>query len=181
MGFFAGFVNVVFKKDAAEKMLFYPWSIFGSGFIVSSNDYQVINQHFKKLAKIFIPLIIVTFIALEWVELPKFQWVFQLSLTALLLSLLGLGYYFAMRKITKNLTKTSEKMQLSNIYEEMAKSYGIPALIMMEVFSLIFVICGIWFLLIDEYLITAWIIVLFFALVGYIVKNIIARKIEQLK
>lgn len=182
MGFFDGFVSIVFKKDAAERMVFYPWSIFGAGYFVPSEEkYRSICTLFKKMAKIFIPLFIVTFIALEWVELPKFQWVFELSLTVLFLIIIGLGYFISTRKITKDLTKTPEKIQLSDIYEEMATSYGIPVLIMVEVFSLIFVVCGIWFLLIDEYVVTAWITVLLFALLGYIVKNIIAKKIQQLK
>lgn len=182
MGFVAGLANIVFKKDVSEQAMFYPWSIFGSGYIVTSNEkYNAICKLFKKMAKIFIPLLIITFIVLECVELPEFQWLFRLTLSLVLLIILGLGYYLPMRKITKELTKTSEKIQLSEVYQEMAKSYGVPTLILVEIFSFIFIICGIWFLLIDEYVITSWIVVLFFAFIGYIVKNIIEKKIQQLK
>lgn len=182
MGDLKGFENVVFKKDTAEKTLFYPWSVFGKGFILEAdNTYQTICQFFKKVGFIAIAICIIAAVILEMVILPRFQIVLYIVLPLIVISFFASWYYLFVKKITKNLATTNEQIKRTDIYDEMAKSYSVPALILIELFFFVFFTIAVWFLLIGEYIITASLATVLLGITCVLIKNVIAKKIQQLK
>lgn len=178
----SGLMHVLFKKDTSDKTVFYPWSIFGNGFIVpAESNYQQIRHGLKKMMMFLLSALLITIVLLEFIELNKFQILFNIALPAIILSIFVLCYYVFVKKITKGMAISNEHMKRVDIYNEMAKSYSVPALILIEIFFFVFLIISVWFIFIREYIITASLATLFLGLCCYIVKNIIAKKIQQLK
>jgi len=135
MGYFDGLTDAVFKKDSSDNTLFYPWGIFGSGFVIDSEEKKnQIRGFIKKMYIVLLPVIIIiqgtVGYWLYWVLLPVyFVW-----------------YIFMIKKITKDLPKSTEKLKISEAYKNSAKSHNLPTLIILLFFSLGSVAISIWVL-----------------------------------
>ena len=135
MGYFDFLADAAFSKGASGNTLYYPWRAFGSGFIIESEEtHEQIRKFYKKMYMVMLVGIVTSQMALGF-------WP-----SAALLPFCGVWYYFAVKKITKELPRTTEKFRFAESLKNPAKSLNWPTLILLEVFSIGFVAGGIWLL-----------------------------------
>ena len=168
MGYFDGLTDAAFKKDVSGNNLFYPWGIFGSGFIINSEDEKnQIRGFFKKMYMVMFPSIIIIHMTVGfWLNL-------------VLLPVYGIWYYFKAKKITKDLRKTEEKLKVSESYKNSAKSHNLSTLIILELFSLGFVVLGLFVLQSGKELLVAYASIGFFGLCSIAIGFMIMAKIKN--
>ncbi len=170
MGYFDGVTDAIFKKDASGNTLFYPWGIFGSGFIIDSEDRKdQIRGLIKTIYIIMIPAIVI-------IQVTVGAW-----LNLVLLPVFIVWYCFTVKKLTKGLQKTEEKLRVSEAYKNSAKSHNLPTLIILEFTSLGFVGLGIWILLKGKNPLIAYAAIGLFGLCSVAIGYMIIAKIRQKK
>lgn len=139
MGYFDGLVDGLFKKDSQGRSLFYPWGILGYGFIVETEAQHIqIRSHIKKIYVATLPAIIII------------QITFGIWLNLILLPAFYIWYYFTIKKISHNLEKATEVLKISEAYKNSSESHDLPMLILGEVFSIGFIVAGLWMLANDK-------------------------------
>lgn len=169
MSFFDSLTSGAFKKDSQNRNLFFPWGIFGSGFIVESEER--LNQIQKSYNKMWIVMLLSFFTLLAVLGF----WVI------LLVPVCQAWQYFAIKKITKNLQRTTEKLKISETYKNSAKSFNLPLLILLELLSLVFVAAGVWIIAIGERSFMAYASLGFISLCAVIFGYVIFLKIKNKK
>lgn len=168
MGYFDGLADAVFKKDLAGNTLFYPFGVMGSGYVLESDDQRaLIRTFYKKMYMVMLPTIVVVQVAIGW-------W-----LNVALLPVFYVWYYFYAKKITKRLTKSAEKLKVSEAYKNSAKSHNLTQLIFLELISIGFVAIGFWILLTGRNQFIALSSIGFFGLCGVAIGYMIFAKIRS--
>lgn len=168
MGYFDGLTDAAFKRDASGNTLFYPWGIWGSGFIVDSEGKKnQIRGFYKKMYMVMLPAIIIIQMAVGfWLNLVLFP-------------IYCVWYYFTAKKITQGLRKTEIKLKTSEAYKNSAKSHNLPTLIFLELISLGFVAIGIWILQAGKDSFIAYASMGFFGLCAMVIGYMIVAKIRD--
>ncbi len=170
MGYFDGLADAAFKKDASGNNLFYPWGVWGAGFIIDSEDKKnQIRGFYKKMYMVMLPAIIIIHIVMGvWLKL-------------VLLPVFCIWYYFIAKKITKDLQKTKKKKKLkvSESCKNSAKSHNLPTLIFLELISIGFVAIGVWMLQSGEDSLIAYASILFFGLGSVALGYMVVAKIKN--
>ncbi len=136
MGYFDGLTDAAFKKSHTGQTIYYPWGVFGSGYVVESEEKQEQIRKFLKRLYVILLLTIVT------VQITVGFW-----LNAVLFPAFWVWYYFSVQKMNKNSPRTAEKLRLSESYKNSAKSHNLGILIILEVFAVGFVAAGVLILL----------------------------------
>ena len=135
MGYFDGLADTAFKRSNTGQTLFYPWGIFGSGFVLKTEE-----QH-AKIRKLIKKTYIVLLIAIVIIQLTVGFW-----LNAVMLPIFGILYHIAVQKKTTNLSRTPEKLRFFESFRNSATSHTLATLIMLEAASIGFVAAGFWML-----------------------------------
>ncbi len=180
MGYFDGMVDGSFKTTDNGVVIFYPYGIFGVGYIIPGNEKkQEIRKHLKRFTFFSLTIILVSayllFLPLKIHSFP--WWITGLIYLAIVAGLTLVGLMLS-KRWTNGLTQVDKKITLAESYQNAAKSYNMYVLIMLELVSLLFVIAGIWMMLYDS---RAWysrlvgvLIIIFFGLCsiagGYMIK-----------
>jgi hypothetical protein len=153
MGYFDGLTDAVFKEDSSGNTLFYPWGIFGAGFVIDSEEKKnQIRGLIKKIYIVMLPVLIITQATVGfWLNLALF-------------SIFLIWYIFMVKKISKDLPKSKDKLKLSESYKNSAKSHNLPILILLELVSIGFVTAGIWMLQNGKSTVAAYASIGFFSL-----------------
>ena len=170
MGYFDGLTDAVFKKDSAGNNVFYPWGIFGSGFIIHSEDQKnQIRNFYKTMYRMMLPAIVIIHVLVGvWLNL-------------VLLPIYIAWYHLRMRKITKDLPKTLEKLKISEAYKNSAKSHNLPTLIFLGLISIGFVAIGAFLLKSGENALIACAMIGLFGLCSVVMGCMIKTKIQSKK
>src|SRR3989337_695722 len=103
MGYFDGLTDGLFKKDTLGDILFYPWGMLGSGFIIKSEPkHNQIRRFIKTISIIILFSVTITLIPLiYWLNYWPYFILFWLGA---LLIFTG-WYYVAVKKITRDLPR----------------------------------------------------------------------------
>jgi hypothetical protein len=110
MRFFNQIINSSFKKDSNGRTVYFPFGIFGMGYIVSSeNEKHKIEYFIKRILFISFSLIIGIGVGAGWI------------FSFLLLPIIAIWHYFAIKRITNTLELSNEKL----IYGESLKQASI--------------------------------------------------------
>ena len=91
----------------------------------------------------------------------------------------GVWYYFTAKKITKDLTKSQEKLKASEAYKNSAKSNNLPTLIFLELSSLGFFAISVWMLQSGEGALAAYALMGFFGLSSVAIGYMVVAKIRN--
>ena len=135
------------KKDDSGNTLYYPWGIFGAGFILKSENTEKQIRKFHKIQMIYVLINIPIMTILFSVRANIFYWFVYLSIY---LIVYYIWFHFTTKKITKGLEKTKEKIKLSEIYSNQSKSISLPLLILFEILFLGATASIVWILLFYE-------------------------------
>lgn len=168
MGYFDGLTDGAFKTDAEGRHLFYPWGVFGTGYILEVEErYQAVRQ-FCMHTIIFggLGLIAVLGIVGWW---PGAAFILGFVL----------WYYFAVRRIIKDLQPSPERLGVAEAYRNSAKSQNILLLISMEIFTIAVLATGVWMLQSGENFLLAFAVVVFSGLTSFAIGYMILVKFRH--
>ena len=133
------------KKDASGNTLYYPWIIFGSGFILDSENTENKIRKIHKILMIYI-LINLPFM-LFFLDRDVITFCTYL---AIYLLLYYIYFYFTIKKMTKGLQKTKEKIKLLEAYRYQAQSLPMPFLVLSEIILIGATASIVWILLFNK-------------------------------
>lgn len=136
MGYFAGLADASFKEDSNGNSVFYAWGVLGKGRVLPDEATKIKLRKFViRYYQIMLPIAILLGIFRLW--LPAI----------LVLTLLTLGFYLYVNKLTKDCPICTEKLTLKESYKNSANSHNTLMLWFMLLVSLLFVASGIWMFL----------------------------------
>lgn len=164
MGYFDGLTDGVFKTDPEGNILFYPWGVLGKGYVLPDDSKkQELRKFISLWYKVSVPAIIGVGVGIGWI------------FTLVLLPLVFSWYYFRTRRLLRGLSTTGTRLTLRESYTNSAKSHTTASLGFLLALSILFVLAGLWVLVVKK---EEWIIglasILFFGLcaigIGYIIR-----------
>ena len=167
MGYFDGLTDSSFKTDSEGRIIFYPRGILGKGYIIPTerkkND---LRNLLKKYYMVSLPVIIGSGLAVGWL------------FSLILIPILILCFLLVVKKYTKDLEITENKLKLKESFQNSANSHNIGTLWFMFTCSLLFLVASIFILLSKpEGLFVGILVFLFFSVSAIVIlQMIIARK-----
>ncbi len=137
--YFEGLVAGNFKTAADGQRLFYPWNVWGKGYVLPDAHAE---QRIRKLLKIYymvwLPLVILTVsIASSFGFYYAFAYAFALTPVGLLV------YGIVVRSLTQRLLSSGERLRLTESLTISASAYSRAILWFLLLASTVFVISGI--------------------------------------
>jgi hypothetical protein len=133
LGYFDGLTDAAFKKDSQGKNLFFPWGVFGAGYVLE--DEAAKNKMRRYLKINYMIMLPSLFLLLMFVGAIK---------TVLASLMYSVWFYFQLHKMTRQLPRSTEKLKLSESSLNSARSHSLFTLILLTLLSLGFVAAGIW-------------------------------------
>src|SRR5258705_4261642 len=135
MGYFDALVDGVFKKNDLGNIVFYPWDVLGSGFVVPTEQDRArihafcVRSHMVSITTViglqfFVPL---------WVIVATMPCYF-------------VWWHYSVRRITANLPITKERLGLGEYYRQSARAHSLAMLVLGEFFAIVFVVGGVFLL-----------------------------------
>ncbi|MCW8916287.1 MAG: hypothetical protein OQK24_10615 [Magnetovibrio sp.] len=133
MGYFDGLTDAAFKKNDRGDTVFYPWGIFGNGYILDSEETgKSIKSTLKRL---YIIVFSIFFIILF---LQSFAGIFLHLSILISLPIIYLGWHVVtIKRITSGLATTKEKLRFSESLSNSAKSHNLLTLYLLLIASLV--------------------------------------------
>jgi hypothetical protein len=166
MGYFEGLIASSFKTDEKGQVIFYPWGKMGKGYILSRDEQQI---EISKFVKLYYVISFASIIGLGIV----LGWLY----TVILLPFLFAWYYFVITKRLKGLSKSDEKLTLKESYTSSAKAHNAVTLWIMLACSVLFVLAGIFILIVNkEEWILALLSITFFGVCGIAIAYMIKQR-----
>jgi hypothetical protein len=136
MSYFDGLTEASFKKNTQGETLFYPWGALGKGYIVQDTKKEADLRKFTKLNyMITLPLVIVN------------QVLFGYLPNLILMPIYLITFFVVLKKLTKDLTTTDEKLKISESYKNSARKHNLATLIILGITALLFTITGLLFII----------------------------------
>ena len=167
MGYFNGITDIYFKTEDKGRTLFYPWGVFGRGYILpDESKRQKIREFKKRYHMVSIPCFATIAVAILYGWVGCF----------IIIPIFPLWYFFRTAQLLKGVPSvTGTKMGLKESFEISSKSHNIIILWLMLIVSVLFTIAGIITFIFDK---SAWplglICILFFGAagcaIGYMIK-----------
>ena len=168
MGYFDGLVDGSFKVDSNGLNLFYPYGQFGSGYVLESEQQKNKIRNILKIAlMVTLPIIIL-------VQITVGFWFNLISIT-----IYYIIHYFYVKKITKNLQRSDEKLTTSEVIKNSTKSHNFTTLILLATISIAFTLIGFYALTKEQYFAIAGLIIGFFGLGSILTGYMIFTKIKN--
>jgi len=168
MGYFDGLTASSFKTDEKGNTVFYPWGIFGKGYILPEDRKNSFRQAIKRHMMIFVPLAILCSI------------IFNIWIAFLMIPLYFFGYGIWVNRQTSGLEVSSGKLTLSDARASSARSHNMATLWLLEICSLLFIFAGLFILISSpQNWFVAAISILFFGFGAIVFWKMIKTKREQ--
>jgi len=115
---FEKFMSLPFTKDREGRTLFHPWGILGNAYIVESREAEEkLRKSIKQDCFIGIPFFLLTIIFIKF-------WILYLLVIGWLA-----GYAWKLRKLTKTLEKSSERLTFKESTEDFAQKMPMALMI----------------------------------------------------
>ena len=133
MGYFDALTSGYFKTEGQDgRKLFFPWGIFGRGYVIASEqDYERLRRQLKVYTIVAMVLIIGP------VALQRLLWAFVIA------ALLTAFYIIWAHYLLRGLQRSNERLSLQDSMTTQALAHSAGALWLLEVASLVFVGGGI--------------------------------------
>jgi len=132
MGYFDGLTDASFKMDDKGNTVYYPWGIFGKGYILPEDRKISFRQSIKRHITVFLTLAILSAVFLKG-SLAIFY----------ILPFYMLGYVLWMNKKIKGLPISPDKLTFADSTSNSARSLNLTTLWLLEIIALLFVLGGI--------------------------------------
>ena len=133
MGYFDGLTDGSFKTDSEGRHVYFPWGVMGKGYVLPNEEKkEEIRSFLKRYYQVGLILIIGAQIFVGW----------QLNLLVVLPILL-IAFYVRKRTLLEGIPISNAKLTTSESFVASAKSHNLATLWLLEVFSLLFVVGGV--------------------------------------
>jgi len=130
MGYFDALANGVFKRTSSGKMAFYPWGKLGRGYEIQTDEqYKKIRGYIVRYYMIVLPIAVGAAVFLNW-------------LAFVVLPFAIIPYILWLRRWTRILPVTEERMTFKESYEAQAVAHSPVMLWLLLAISLAFVLAG---------------------------------------
>jgi hypothetical protein len=136
MGYFDGLTDASFKMDDKGNTIYYPWGIFGKGYILPDDRKTVFRLSIKRHIISFLTLAILSAIFLKGSLVIFYVLPFYI-----------VGYVLWMKKKIKGLPISPDKLTFADTTTNSARSLNLVTLWLLEICALLFVLLGIFVLL----------------------------------
>ncbi len=168
MGYFDGLAASSFKKDSSGKTLYYPFGIFGRGYVIPNDKKEKsIRSSLKRFYVIALPILIGTGILFGW--LYAILLLIPVLLWAILLP----------KSLVKGLHPCATKMKVSDSIDSSARAHSKGMLWFLFLASSFFTLTGLFILISDpEKSILALSTIAFFGLGTFIMGRMLLRRIK---
>jgi drug/metabolite transporter (DMT)-like permease len=167
MGYFDALAASNFKTTPDGRRLFYPWGIWGRGYLIPSDEhYERLLGRIKTYTMVSLVLVIAMVVVLK-------------GLWAVLGAAVLMVFYAAwVPSLVRGLQPTDEKLTMSESMATQARTHSAPTLWALLVVALLFVAIGIGMLAFQprEWLIAAVIIVFFGLCAAIFVRMLLLRR-----
>jgi hypothetical protein len=129
MNYLDSLVNQLFKKSESAETLFYPWGMFGKGYVVSSESEQ------SRIRSILKAYYVVMFLAMV-ICIYFLNWFYAAGC-----AILGIGGYSVWSAtVTRRLVASEERLRFSESLAQSLPYYSTWVLVVLSLFSFIFVL-----------------------------------------
>ena len=171
MGYFDGLVASGFKKDNSGRTLFYPFGLFGQGYVIPNEKKEKsIRSSLKRFYMISLPVLIGIGIIFGW--LYAILLLIPVLLWAILLP----------KSLVKGLKPCATKMKVSDSIDSSAKAHSKGMLWFLFIGSSLFTLMGLFILISDpEKSIMAILSIVFFGVCTLIIGHMLLRKIRSIR
>ena len=163
------FIDISFKVDEKGRTIFYPWGIFGKGYILPDNKKDIIRKKLKRSYQVVFTLVILIEIFLSA----------EVGIFLVLPMLLGVVAIFENR-LVRGFEISPDRLTLSDTRFTLARSQSLIVTWFLEICSLLFVLAGVVILVTSP---NQWLIgilsIFFFGFSAYICWEIIKAKKEM--
>jgi len=134
MGYFEGLTSRKFKTDKEGNTIFYPYGIFGKGYILPNGKKEQIQLFIIRYELIFMTIFIVTAI------------IFNLTFVILLVlcPFYYLGYAIWLNLLTKTFKKSNVKLTFSESIANSARAHNLSTLWLLAIICFLFIVAGIY-------------------------------------
>ncbi len=153
MGYLDGLAASSFKTDEKGNTVFFPWGILGKGYILPEDEKDIIRRSFKRHMILILTLAIACSL------------LFNIYVLVLGLALYYVGYAFWVNRLTKGLTLSTSTLTSIDARESAARAHDTATLWFFEIVSLLFVMAGIYVLIVVP---QKWIVAMSSVLFGFI-------------
>ncbi len=151
MGYFDALASSSFKNLENGKRAFYPWGKLGKGYELQSEaQYEAVKRFVVSYYVVGLPLAVLMALSRNWIIL------------AAGLPVLCLAYILLIRRYTRGLPTTGEKLTFKDSYEAQARRHNPVVLWLLLIVSLLFVAGGLAILLGAGDVLTALLCIAFF-------------------
>jgi hypothetical protein len=132
-------VSVYFKTAQDGRKLFFPWTYWGRGYVISSEpDYERLRRQLKTYRAV----------SLVWIITVCAQ---QNHIAAFVIAALGPALYAVWtRYLVAGLETTDEKLSLQECWTSLGRAFDASTLWLLEIAALAFVVIGIVVLVVDK-------------------------------
>ena len=168
MGYFDGLVDASFKKDSQDRDLFYPYGVLGSGIILKSPEQK--NQIRKTIKTSYMVIMPIIFAVQIFIGILA---------NLVILVMYYVWFYLYIKKTTKDLERSAEKLKTSDAYKNSAKSHNLATLMILTITSLLFVVAGIFLLATGANLIISLVTIVFFGLCSLAIDYMLIFKFKN--
>lgn len=133
MGYFEGITASYFKTDKDGNTIFYPYGIFGKGYILPDEKKEQVRLVIKRYMQVSLPIVIVM--------VPLLKAWFVIFFVC---PLYFLGYAIWMSKLTKTFKKSKDKLTFTESRINSAHAHNLSTLWLFEIICLLFIVAGIY-------------------------------------
>ena len=180
MGYFDGLTDASFKTDAEGRTVYYRWGVLAKGRVLPDEETKARLRKFVK-TYYMVSLLPVIFLVPFLNIFVRPLWMILIG-ECIFISACVTFYLVRTAAMVRGLPVSEHKLRLGEAYSNSARSHNLPTLVVLLVFSILFVVAGAW-ISIRRPLIGA-ITVLFFGActvaIGYMVRAKIAQRRSEL-
>ena len=168
MGYFDGLVASSFRKDSSGRTLYYPFGIFGRGYVIPNDEKEKsIRSSLKRFNIIALPILIGTGIFLGW--LYAILLLIPVLLWAILLP----------KSLVKGLQPCATKIKVSDSIDSSARAHSKGMLWFLSLTSGLLTLVGLFVLIsVPDKSILALSTIVFFGLGTFIMGRMLLRRIK---
>jgi hypothetical protein len=167
MGFIRNLASSHFKNDFEGKIIFYPWGVTSTGYILPTFEKKEQLERF--LQRTYFSSILFAFL---------FPPVFGLELSLASLPIFGLWYFSWVKYTTNKMEKSYQKLSKAEACDRGVKIYSLRTLVFIELFLVIGLLCGVWMLYAGVHIIFAIFAVVILGSNAYGVGYMILQKLR---
>ena len=148
MRYFDRFVDAAIEKDASGNSLFFPWGVFGRGFIVESEkNFELIRKIIKnvQIMNIFTSIVpVFLFIPLSIGIYLSNLFFIALGATFFISILIFAAWYcFSVKPVTAQLQEANEKLKTLKTSDKWVWFFKFPTSVFFDVFLVVIISGGI--------------------------------------